>query len=77
MLDLYPKIPTDLSQSTVMGGWLSTFTGVVMLLLFQMELFSFMAAPIESQVVVDNVDETKVRGAEEPGVRQAEVTRAA
>lgn len=61
MLDLYPKIPTDLSQSTVMGGWFSTLTGVVMLLLFQVELFSFMSAPIESQVVVDNVLETKVR----------------
>ncbi|CAM9494222.1 unnamed protein product [Pylaiella littoralis] len=61
MLDLYPKIPTDLSQSTVMGGWFSTFTGVVMLLLFQVELFSFMSAPIESQVVVDNVLETKLQ----------------
>lgn len=60
MLDLYPKIPTDLSQSTAMGGWFSTLTGVVMLLLFQVELFSFMSAPIESQVVVDNVLETKV-----------------
>lgn len=61
MLDLYPKIPTDLSQSTVVGGWFSTLTGVIMLLLFQVELFSFMSAPIESQVVVDNVLETKVR----------------
>lgn len=32
-----------------------------MLLLFQVELFSFMSAPIESQIVVDNVLETKVR----------------
>lgn len=61
MLDLYPKIPTDLSQSTVVGGWFSTMTGVIMLLLFQAELFSFMSAPIESHVVVDNVSETKVR----------------
>lgn len=61
LLDLYPKIPTDLSQSTVVGGWFSTLTGVIMLLLFQVELFSFMSAPIESQVVVDNVLETKVR----------------
>lgn len=60
-LDLYPKIPTDLSQSTAVGGWFSTLTGVIMLLLFQVELFSFMSAPIESQVVVDNVLETKVR----------------
>lgn len=59
MLDLFPKIPTDLSQSTAMGGWFSTVTGVVMLLLFQVELFSFMRAPIESFVVVDNVSETK------------------
>lgn len=61
MLDLFPKIPTDLSQSTAMGGWFSTVTGVVMLLLFQVELFSFMRAPIESFVVVDNVSETKAR----------------
>ena len=61
LLDLYPKIPTDLSQSTAVGGWFSTMTGVIMLLLFQVELFSFMSAPIESQVVVDNVLETKVR----------------
>ncbi|CAB1097956.1 unnamed protein product [Ectocarpus sp. CCAP 1310/34] len=61
LLDLYPKIPTDLSQSTVMGGWFSTLTGVIMLLLFQVELFSFMSAPIESQVVVDNVLETKLQ----------------
>ncbi|CAM9930698.1 unnamed protein product [Scytosiphon promiscuus] len=59
LLDLYPKIPTDLSQSTIVGGWFSTITGVVMLLLFQVELFSFMSAPIESQIVVDNVLETK------------------
>lgn len=61
LLDLYPKIPTDLSQSTVVGGWFSTMTGVIMLLLFQVELFSFMSAPIESQVVVDNVLETKLQ----------------
>lgn len=35
MLDLFPKVPTDLSQATVMGGWFSTITGVLMLLLFQ------------------------------------------
>lgn len=62
MLDLFPKIPTDLSQSTAMGGWFSTVTGVVMLLLFQIELYSFVSAPIESYVVVDNALETKVRG---------------
>lgn len=61
MLDLFPKVPTDLSQSTVMGGWFSTVTGVVMLLLFQVELFSFISAPIESFVVVDNALETKLQ----------------
>lgn len=35
ILDLFPKVPTDLSQATVMGGWFSTITGVLMLLLFQ------------------------------------------
>lgn len=60
MLDLFPKIPTDLSQSTVLGGWFSTVTAVLMLLLFQVELFSFLSAPIESFVVVDNASETKV-----------------
>lgn len=61
MLDLFPKIPTDLSQSTVLGGWFSTVTGVLMLLLFQVELFAFISAPIESQVVMDTASETKVR----------------
>lgn len=61
MLDLFPKIPTDLSQSTALGGWFSTVTAVLMLLLFQVELFAFISAPIESQVVVDNASEVQVR----------------
>lgn len=60
-LDLFPKIPTDLSQSTAVGGWFSAATGVVMLLLFQVELYSFVSAPIDSYVVVDNAIETKAR----------------
>lgn len=41
MLDLFPKVPTDLSQATVMGGWFSTITGVLMLLLFQVPRAAF------------------------------------
>ncbi|CAM9113409.1 unnamed protein product [Discosporangium mesarthrocarpum] len=60
-LDLYQKIPTDLTEATTTGGYFSMVAALFMVLLFHMELFAFISSPTESYIVVDNAEATKLR----------------
>ena len=59
-LDLFGKIPTDLSEATPQGASFSILAGVIMLVLLHVELYSFISAPIDTEVVVDRAQEHKV-----------------
>eukprot|EP00611_Tribonema_gayanum_P012261 TRINITY_DN22896_c0_g1_i1.p1 TRINITY_DN22896_c0_g1~~TRINITY_DN22896_c0_g1_i1.p1 ORF type:complete len:462 (+),score=121.77 TRINITY_DN22896_c0_g1_i1:180-1565(+) len=56
-LDLYSKIPTDLTEATPQGALFSICAGIFMLLLFHIELYAFLVSPLETEVVMDRPEQ--------------------
>jgi len=61
MVDFFRKIPTDLTETTVIGAALSVAAMVFMFLLFLVELWAFLATTIETGVMLDTNAETLLR----------------
>jgi hypothetical protein len=59
-IDLFGKIPTDLSEATPQGASFSILAGIVMLLLLHIELYAFIKSDIDTEVVVDKPLERQV-----------------
>eukprot|EP00386_Alphamonas_edax_P011691 GDKI01036842.1.p1 GENE.GDKI01036842.1~~GDKI01036842.1.p1 ORF type:complete len:354 (-),score=106.93 GDKI01036842.1:285-1346(-) len=55
-LDLYRKVPRDISEPTVSGALVSIVSTVLMLVLFISELQSFLRIKTESEMHIDPVD---------------------
>ncbi|CAM9964868.1 unnamed protein product, partial [Phaeothamnion confervicola] len=58
-MDLYQKIPKDLTEATEGGAFLSICAGAFMVLLFHIELYGFLVWRPETYVVLDDVREGK------------------
>lgn len=52
-LDFYKKIPSDLTEATLAGAWLSICAAVIMAFLFGMEFYAFLSVSSTTQLVVD------------------------
>eukprot|EP00798_Chlamydomonas_sp_ICE-L_P014246 gene14246-20219_t len=52
-VDFFRKIPTDLTEATMSGAWISLGAAIMMIILFSMELVSFMSTQSTSQLIVD------------------------
>ncbi|KAJ1449749.1 endoplasmic reticulum-golgi intermediate compartment-domain-containing protein [Pelagophyceae sp. CCMP2097] len=61
MVDFFRKIPTDLTETTVLGAALSVTAGFFMMVLFVVELWAFLATTIETGVMLDTNAETLLR----------------
>ncbi|CAM9748673.1 unnamed protein product [Chrysoparadoxa australica] len=60
-LDLFSKLPKDLTESTAHGGFWSLCSAAMMLLLFNIEFFSYLSASTETSVVIDSGLDQHVR----------------
>lgn len=61
MVDMFRKIPTDLTEATALGAALSVAAGVFMVGLFFIELWAFLSTTIETGVMLDTNAETLLR----------------
>ena len=52
-VDFYKKIPSDLTEATLTGAWLSIAASVIMALLLVLELAAFLRVQTVSELVVD------------------------
>mmetsp|Transcript_7864 Transcript_7864/g.23678 ORF Transcript_7864/g.23678 Transcript_7864/m.23678 type:complete len:475 (-) Transcript_7864:539-1963(-) len=52
-IDFYKKLPSDLTEATLAGAWISIGAAVLIVLLLLMEAISFMSATPASSLVVD------------------------
>ncbi|GIL67187.1 hypothetical protein Vafri_20620 [Volvox africanus] len=52
-IDFFKKIPSDLTEATLTGAWLSLLAAVIMVFLFAAELTSFLSTTTSTQLVVD------------------------
>jgi len=71
MVDFFRKIPTDLTETTVLGAALSVTAGFFMMVLFVVELWAFLATTIETGVMLDTNAETLSQSKQRraPGIR--------
>jgi len=53
MLDFFRKVPTDLTEATIVGATLSIVAGVFMAVLFVVELWAFLNTTIETGIMLD------------------------
>lgn len=56
-LDIYRRIPKDLTESSVVGGATSIVACVVLLLLFVLEIRQFMSTEIKTHIVIDHSED--------------------
>lgn len=61
MIDLFRKVPADLTEATVVGATLSVTAGVFMTVLFVVELWAFLSATTETGVVLDSNTDALLR----------------
>ncbi|XP_014671707.1 PREDICTED: endoplasmic reticulum-Golgi intermediate compartment protein 1-like [Priapulus caudatus] len=54
--DIYRKIPKDLTQATLTGGYISVCCVLFIAFLFVSELYFFLKADVQSELFVDNTD---------------------
>lgn len=59
--DVFKKIPSDLTDATVIGASLSVAAGVFMSLLFCVELYAFLRTTIETGILLDTNGEEHIR----------------
>ncbi|KAJ9521177.1 hypothetical protein QJQ45_022899, partial [Haematococcus lacustris] len=52
-IDFFKKSPSDLTEATLAGAWLSIAATVIMCMLFSMELYSFLTIQTSTQLIVD------------------------
>lgn len=52
-IDFFKKLPSDLTEATLTGAWISIAAAVIMVLLFAAELMSFLSVSSTTQLVVD------------------------
>ncbi|KAG2482258.1 hypothetical protein HYH03_018802 [Edaphochlamys debaryana] len=52
-IDFFKKIPSDLTEATLTGAWLSIVAAILMVFLFSAELLSFLSTTTTTQLVVD------------------------
>ncbi|KAJ9521082.1 hypothetical protein QJQ45_022820 [Haematococcus lacustris] len=52
-IDFFKKLPSDLTEATLAGAWLSIAATVIMCMLFSMELYSFLTIQTSTQLIVD------------------------
>ena len=52
-VDFYKKIPSDLTEATLTGAWLSVAASVVMALLLVLELSAFLRVQTMSELSID------------------------
>jgi len=58
VVDLFRKIPTDLTEATTVGATLSIAASVFMSTLFAVELWAFLSTTIETGVMLDTNTDT-------------------
>lgn len=61
VVDLFRKIPTDLTEATTVGATLSIAASVFMSTLFAVELWAFLSTTIETGVMLDTNTDTLLR----------------
>jgi len=52
-LDVYRKVPKDLTESSVLGGLVTVVCGLILLILFGSELFAYWKVRTNSELLVD------------------------
>ncbi|CAD7695013.1 unnamed protein product [Ostreobium quekettii] len=52
-VDFYKKLPSDLSESTLAGAWISILAAIVISVLLGLEFFEFMQVQTQTELVVD------------------------
>ncbi|GMH43496.1 hypothetical protein BSKO_11418 [Bryopsis sp. KO-2023] len=52
-VDFYKKLPSDLSEATLTGAWISILAAVMIASLLGLELFDFMSVKTHTEMVVD------------------------
>lgn len=52
-VDFYKKLPSDLSEATLTGAWISILAAVMIASLLGLELFDFMSTKTHTEMVVD------------------------
>eukprot|EP00775_Hariotina_reticulata_P009534 gene9534-9698_t len=52
-VDFYKKIPSDLTEATLTGAWISIVAAIVMVMLLVLELSSFLSTQTTTELVVD------------------------
>ncbi|KXZ55092.1 hypothetical protein GPECTOR_3g247 [Gonium pectorale] len=52
-IDFFKKIPSDLTEATLTGAWLSIVAAIIMVCLFMAELSSFLSTTSKTQLLVD------------------------
>ncbi|GMH73681.1 hypothetical protein TL16_g06255 [Triparma laevis f. inornata] len=60
-VDLFRRIPTDLTEATSLGAIMSILCLLTMLTLFTTELLSFLTSDLSTQVSLDTVDANQIR----------------
>ncbi len=57
-MDIYRKVPKDLTQPTTTGAIISICCTVFIVIMLLVELFFFISPDIKSELIVENVDPT-------------------
>ncbi|GAB5032688.1 rab7 family, partial [Nannochloropsis oceanica] len=60
-MDLYRRVPADLTETTSLGGLFSIVAGVFMAILCVVEIISFMSHTTETMVVLDQSHDQMIR----------------
>lgn len=60
-MDFYRRVPLDLTETTSLGGLLSVFAGIFMVILFIVEFVGFLSHRTETMVVLDKSNDELVR----------------